>query len=131
LTVRDGAVDVRLDGAASRTLDIKPNEVRVALAGEGISLGTFESSRSSSAASVQSNQPGSDSPGSGGPSGPSGQSGGTTTSSHSGSNFGGGERHSDPGDRWPDRPPLGESRGATTAQPSTDPRRRRGVHVTA
>ncbi len=139
LTVRDGTVDVRLDGAASRTLDIRPNEVRVALAGEGISLGSFESSGSSSSAAPQVNQSGSDPAGSGGRSSQPGQPEGAPMSSHSGSNLGGGGggRHAEPGDRWPDRTPLGESHGAASVQPSInsrdprDPRRRRGFHVTA
>ncbi|MES1206970.1 MAG: hypothetical protein ABUS79_13620 [Pseudomonadota bacterium] len=42
LSVRDGVADLRVDGVAAQTLDIKQSEVRTALAGEGLSLGRFE-----------------------------------------------------------------------------------------
>jgi hypothetical protein len=43
LRVKDGVADVRVDGAGASTVDIRPQELRVALAGEGIALGSFES----------------------------------------------------------------------------------------
>jgi hypothetical protein len=44
LQVRDGIADLRVDGDAARALDLRPEGVRAALAGEGITLGTFQSS---------------------------------------------------------------------------------------
>ncbi|MEP6653336.1 MAG: hypothetical protein ABJA82_08255 [Myxococcales bacterium] len=144
LMVHDGVVDVRFDGAASRTLDIRSNEVRAALAGEGISLGTFESATRSSSGS----QSGASSAASSGPDNSAGgapasghAAGGAGTSSHTGSQLGGGggHRHSEPGDRWPDRdPPAGSTAAsssgagrATANDPHAEPSRRRGFHVTA
>ena len=43
LRVKDGVADVRVDGAGAAALDIRPQELRVALAGEGIALGRFDS----------------------------------------------------------------------------------------
>ena len=43
LRVKDGVADVRVDGAGAAALDIRPHELRVALAGEGITLGRFDS----------------------------------------------------------------------------------------
>lgn len=43
LRVKDGVADVRIDGAGAAALDIRPQELRVALAGEGIALGRFDS----------------------------------------------------------------------------------------
>jgi hypothetical protein len=146
LMVHDGVVDVRFDGAASHTLDIRSNEVRAALAGEGIALGTFESATRTSHASQSSFgassgvSSSSDNAAAGAPA--SGHSaGGGATSSHTGSQLGGGggHRHSEPGDRWPDRelttgsPASSPSAGgrATANDPQAEPRRRRGFHVTA
>ncbi|MEO8212776.1 MAG: hypothetical protein ABI560_06275 [Myxococcales bacterium] len=148
LMVHDGVVDVRFDGAASRTLDIRSNEVRAALAGEGISLGTFESATRSSSGSQASS--GASSAASSGPDNSAGGApasghapAGAGTSSHTGSQLGGGggHRHSEPGDRWPDRePPTGSTASSASASGAgrttvndtqAGPRRRRGFHVTA
>jgi hypothetical protein len=42
LRVQDGVADVRIDGAAGKILDIRPEQLRTALAGEGITLGAFQ-----------------------------------------------------------------------------------------
>ena len=42
LRIRDGVADVRFEGDAARSLDIRSHEVRTALAGEGLALGRFE-----------------------------------------------------------------------------------------
>jgi hypothetical protein len=146
LQVRDGVVDVRFDGAASRTLDLNENQIRVALAGEGISLGSFES-RSTAADAVATPlvSPG---PTARGDAAPAGEAGPLANPSQGGSHFGGGARHSDSGDRRSDREPAppatrGSTSGrssvsavpastSTTAASSTpDSERRRRLHVTA
>jgi hypothetical protein len=43
LRIKDGIADVRVDGMASATLDIRQQDLRAALASEGLTLGTFES----------------------------------------------------------------------------------------
>jgi hypothetical protein len=46
LRVKDGVTDVRVSGAAAETLEMKPAELRAALASEGLTLGSFESGQS-------------------------------------------------------------------------------------
>ncbi|HVR61068.1 MAG TPA: hypothetical protein VMU50_04170 [Polyangia bacterium] len=46
LRVKDGVADVRVEGAAVPALEIRQQELRVALASEGLSLGGFESGQS-------------------------------------------------------------------------------------
>jgi hypothetical protein len=43
LRVRDGVADLEVEGAGARSLDLRPQEIRRALAGEGLTLGRFES----------------------------------------------------------------------------------------
>jgi len=146
LQVRDGVVDVRFDGAASRTLDLNENQIRVALAGEGISLGSFESrSTATDAVATPLSPPGSPGPTARGDAAPAGEAGRLATPSQGGSHFGGGARHSDPGDRRSDREPAPPAtraapsgRGSVPASTSTtiptstpDSERRRRLHVTA
>ena len=143
LTMHDGVVDVRFDGAAARTLDLRSQEVRAALAGEGISLGTFESAThvaGSVHASLQASS-GSD-PGARSDAG-NGPPGGAAASAQTGSGgpqTGGGHRHSDPSQRWPDREAsltVAAARSASTSPPTSNTTkaqgepRRRGFHVTA
>jgi hypothetical protein len=132
LQMHDGVVDLRIDGTASRTLDIRPNEIRAALASEGMALGTFESaSPAHQPAPALHQQAASGTEGAIVPGGGSAGQPGTQTSSHSGSNSGGGARHSGPQDRWPDRAPAPVSGQAPRATSPSEPRRRRGFHVTA
>jgi hypothetical protein len=53
LRVKDGVADVRLAGSAAETLEVRPQELRAALASEGLTLGTFDSGQSSSPSSRQ------------------------------------------------------------------------------
>ena len=46
LRIKDGVADVRFEGTAAQTLEIRPQELRIALASEGLSLGGFESGQS-------------------------------------------------------------------------------------
>jgi hypothetical protein len=140
MRVEDGIVDVRVEGAAARTLDIRPDELRTALAGEGISLGHFESVPSHVAYLDGPAGSSADATGAGGN---TAAGGGQTPSSHSGPGFGG-NRHFEAGDRWPDREPSSApgarppGAGSTAARTSSDDPdsdddrgRRRGFHVTA
>jgi hypothetical protein len=43
LTVRDGVADLEIDGPAVEALDLRPEDIRRALAGEGLALGHFAS----------------------------------------------------------------------------------------
>jgi hypothetical protein len=43
LRVKDGVADVRVAGAAAHTVDMRPSELRAALASEGLTLGSFQS----------------------------------------------------------------------------------------
>jgi hypothetical protein len=43
LHVKDGVADVRIDGAGADALAMHPQDLRTALAGEGLTLGSFES----------------------------------------------------------------------------------------
>jgi hypothetical protein len=43
LRVKDGVADVRVVGAAAHTIDMRPSELRAALASEGLTLGSFQS----------------------------------------------------------------------------------------
>ena len=43
LRVKDGVADVRVTGAAAHTVEMRPSELRAALASEGLTLGTFQS----------------------------------------------------------------------------------------
>ena len=43
LRVKDGVADVRVSGAAAHTVDMRPSELRAALASEGLTLGSFQS----------------------------------------------------------------------------------------
>jgi hypothetical protein len=131
LQMHDGVVDLRIDGTASRTLDIRPNEIRAALASEGMALGTFESASPAHQPAPASHQTASSPEGAMVPGGGSAGQPGTQTSPHSGSNSGGGARHSGPQDRWPDRAPAPVSGHAPRATSPAEPRRRRGFHVTA
>jgi hypothetical protein len=54
LRIKDGVADVRLSGAGAESLDVRPQELRTALAGEGLTLGTFESGQSPSQSQSQS-----------------------------------------------------------------------------
>lgn len=146
LQVRDGVVDVRFDGAASRTLDLNENQIRVALAQEGISLGSFESrSTATDAVATPLGPPGPSVPGD---AAPAGEAGRLSNPSQGGSHFGGGARHSDSGDRRSDREPAppvtrgaASGRGSVSAVPASasttiptsapDSERRRRLHVTA
>jgi hypothetical protein len=46
--VKDGVTDVRIEGAAAASLDLRAQELSTALAGEGLTLGTFDSGQSGS-----------------------------------------------------------------------------------
>ncbi|MEA2696236.1 MAG: flagellar hook-length control protein FliK [Myxococcales bacterium] len=46
LRIKDGVADVRFEGTATQALEIRPQELRIALASEGLSLGGFESGQS-------------------------------------------------------------------------------------
>jgi hypothetical protein len=159
MSVKDGIVDLRLDGAATRTLDIRQNDVRTALAGEGISLGRFETGAATGTTfgtnsggfhdgaaeqHAQTSQGGGAQPGS--PSRESSssdatsagaQSGGGQLPSHGGS--GGSSRHFEAQDRWGDREsPAGRpgtgpasATSTTSGAAATETRPRRGYHVTA
>jgi len=48
LRVKDGVADVRVSGSAADALDVRPSELRAALASEGLSLGSFESGQAPS-----------------------------------------------------------------------------------
>ena len=43
LRVKDGVADVRVAGAAAHTVEMRPSELRAALASEGLTLGSFQS----------------------------------------------------------------------------------------
>jgi hypothetical protein len=43
LRVKDGVADVRVAGAAAHTVEMRPAELRAALASEGLTLGSFQS----------------------------------------------------------------------------------------
>ena len=47
LRIKDGVTDVRVDGMAAQTMDIRQQDLRAALASEGLTLGTFESGQQS------------------------------------------------------------------------------------
>ena len=51
LRIKDGVADVRVSGAAAETLEVRSQDLRAALAGEGLTLGTFDSGQSSSSSS--------------------------------------------------------------------------------
>jgi hypothetical protein len=51
LRVKDGVTDVRLSGAGAETLDVRQQDLRAALASEGLTLGSFDSGQSSSSTS--------------------------------------------------------------------------------
>lgn len=158
MIVKDGVVDLRLDGAASHTLDLRQSDVRTALAGEGISLGRFETGaatgtsfgshgngfrdgtaeQNAQGGNAQSGTPareptGAERPGTGP------QLGGGQLPSHGSS--GGGARHFDAQERWAEREAAGSravtgpSSSSTTSSssgaPATETGRRRGYHVTA
>ncbi len=46
LRVKDGVADVRVSGAAAHTVEMRPSELRAALASEGLTLGSFQSGQS-------------------------------------------------------------------------------------
>jgi hypothetical protein len=48
LRVKDGVADVRVDGSAAPTLDLRQQDLRVALASEGLTLGGFETGQRAS-----------------------------------------------------------------------------------
>ena len=161
MVVKDGVVDMRVDGAAARTLDIRPDEVRTALAGEGIPLGRFETGNAGSF----SGSPGGYRDGAADQGGQGGQNAGgqpTSSARHEPSfadtaaaqtgggqtpaqgGFGGGGRHFDAQDRWTGRdsattarpPAPGASSSSlasssSSADEATNSRPRRRYHVTA
>ena len=43
LRVKDGVADVRVSGAAAHSVEMRPAELRAALASEGLTLGSFQS----------------------------------------------------------------------------------------
>jgi hypothetical protein len=43
LRVKDGVADVRVTGPAAHAVDMRPSELRAALASEGLTLGSFQS----------------------------------------------------------------------------------------
>ncbi len=43
LRVKDGVADVRVAGSAAHSIEIRPSELRAALASEGLTLGSFQS----------------------------------------------------------------------------------------
>ena len=51
LRVKDGVADVRVSGAGAETLDVRAQDLRAALASEGLTLGNFDSGHSSSPSS--------------------------------------------------------------------------------
>jgi len=157
LRVRDGVADLEIEGAGARSLDFRPQEIRRALAGEGLTLGRFETRNSEGDAvrtpdaAVSSPSAGTDTGSSsngsssssntndGAPPPPSenlrGSSGAFSSASTS-SSFSEGRRSwnsdgSDGRDRDP-RPGSDAGVGQNPATPSTSgPRRRRGFHVMA
>ena len=158
MIVKDGVVDLRLDGAAAQTLDLRQNDVRTALAGEGISLGRFETGASTAASfgsngsgfrdgtAEQNAQGGGSQPGTAArePSVSEGANGGAQLGggqlpSHGSS--GGGARHFDAQERWAERETPAARSGTGLASSSTtsassgtaaaETGRRRGYHVTA
>jgi hypothetical protein len=135
--VRDGVADLRVDGAAAQSLDIRANEIRTALAGEGISLGRFETAGSSPPLAAPQGAP---SELASGPSADAGASGASLSGSpaqsqsHSQSQSHDGRPHGHFEDRWGDAVATPRPSGSLPTSPDTapsTPQRRRGLHVTA
>jgi len=155
LSVRDGVADLQIEGPGARALDFRPQEIRSALAGEGLTLGRFEARNSEGDAArtpdaallsaSSSTNTGSSSNGSSGssntndsapppPSETPRGAGGSFSSTNTSSSFSDGRRNWNPdGSDGRDRDPgSGSVAGQTSATPSTNgPRRRRGFHVMA
>jgi hypothetical protein len=161
LHVRDGVADVEVEGTGARSLDLRPQEIRRALAGEGLTLGRFETRAGGDAdglrapeagVSASSNgNPASSNGGSNGSGSPNGQDGASSSppsaeqprsaspsfsSTSNSSSFNDGRRSwnsdgSDGRDR-DSRSGGGASAGSSSSTPSSaGPRRRRGVSVMA
>ncbi len=150
LTVRDGVADLEIDGPAVEALDLRPEDIRRALAGEGLALGHFASRVNEAAEAPAGRAPTSDASASAAapeaqrprasdaaPSLPAA----AFTSHQSGagaSSYGEGRKHwhddgADAGSRDGRSPAPGGSSQSSSTSPSGDdgPRRRRGFHVTA
>ena len=145
LTVRDGVADLEVEGPGADRLDMRPEELRRALAGEGLELGRFASRVTDASETRTQQDPARDQGGQNQGSGerasqpdqaprPSAM---PFTTQSGASSFGGeGRRHwqgeapySADRDR---RPGAAAPNGAPSSSPSdTPPTRRRGVHVTA
>ena len=147
LTVQDGVADLEVEGPAVERLKMRPEELRRALAGEGLALGHF-ASRVNETSETRTHQDGSSTQN------PNGQQQGNddrarqadaapraaatpfTTQSGASSYGGEGRRHwqsepGDPADR--DRRPAGGPASGSSSSSSSDAPQgpRRGVHVTA
>ena len=156
LRMRDGVADLEVEGTAASSLDIRPQDLRRALAGEGIALGRFESrthesetgrvfestpvvsaaDHNASTGSEHANQKMHDNsppPPSSPSEGPRGMSA-SFASPNGSSSFGEGRRNwnqdsADGNDRGPRSP---ADAGSSSSAPSgSAPRRRRGFHVMA
>lgn len=144
LRVRDGVADVRVDGAAARSLDIRPDDLRTALAGEGLSLGSFDAGPATTYAPSSPVAPTHDGHTLDSAPGGSGTGGGGATGEFSGSSSQQFGQHQDehregldrreatPANADVRRIPSARAAALGSSSNNTDPApARRGVHVTA
>jgi len=145
LTVRDGVADLEVEGPGAERLDMRPEELRRALAGEGLSLGHFTSHVGEASETRTQQDPARDQGGQNQgqgerPSQPeqAPRPAATPFTAQSGaSSYGGeGRRHwqsETPESSGERRPGAAPSSGGTASSGTSDspPSRRRGVHVTA
>jgi hypothetical protein len=142
LTMRDGVADLEVEGPAADRLNMRPEELRRALAGEGISLGQFVSRAHDSAdARAQQdgshNQGGNQAPGERAQADASPRPAATPFAAQSGAS----SYHGESRRQWQNEAPdfaerdrrPGSAAAATSTSNTSDaaPARRRGVHVTA
>jgi len=143
LSVRDGVADLEVEGPAAERLNLRPEELRRALAGEGLALGHFVS-RPNESSDTRSQQDGASSRNGNGADGGASQPdtaprpSATPFNAQSGTSSYGGESRRQWQGETPDSADRDRRPGATSAggaSPSTasdaPATRRRGVHVTA
>jgi hypothetical protein len=148
LTVRDGVADREIDGPAVEALNLRPEEIRRALAGEGLALGHFASRVNEAAEAPAGRAPTSEATGSTAASeaqrpraseaAPSLPAGAFPSHQSGASSYGDGRKHwhddgAETGGRDGHSPAPGGSSQPSSTSTSSDnaPRRRRGFHVTA